>query len=106
MWRLNALLRMNLPVAVFLNRLAAPRCVFNFGIFVSSLVSSLFTARGAPPPLALARRRASRAALRRLARAAGALPLAEHPLRLGFFRLRFSLGRGLLPDPSGQDRVH
>src|SRR3954466_16350361 len=102
MWRLNALLRMNLPVAVFLNRLAAPRCVFNFGIFVSSL----FTARGAPPPLALARRRASRAALRPRARAAGALLLAEHPLRLGFFRLRFSLGGGLLPDPSGQDRVH
>ena len=32
MWRLNALLRMNLPVAVFLNRFAAPRCVFSFGM--------------------------------------------------------------------------
>ena len=32
MWRLNALLRMNLPVPVFLKRLAAPRCVFSFGM--------------------------------------------------------------------------
>jgi hypothetical protein len=32
MWRLNALLRINFPVAVFLNRFAAPRCVFNFGM--------------------------------------------------------------------------
>src|SRR5688572_27580130 len=41
MWRLNALLRMNLPVAVFLNRLAAPRCVFNFGMLSLSLVPLL-----------------------------------------------------------------
>src|SRR5436190_22978481 len=33
MWRLNALLRINFPEAVFLNRLAAPRCVFNLGIW-------------------------------------------------------------------------
>src|SRR4029450_8499995 len=32
MWRLNALLRRNFPVAVFLNRFAAPRGGFNFGI--------------------------------------------------------------------------
>src|SRR5882762_9402931 len=32
MWRLNALARMIFPVPVFLKRLAAPLCVFNFGI--------------------------------------------------------------------------
>jgi hypothetical protein len=32
MWRLNAEPRKNLPEAVFLKRLAAPRWVFNFGI--------------------------------------------------------------------------
>src|SRR5262245_17129457 len=31
---LNALLRTNLPVPVFLNRLAAPRCVFNLGMML------------------------------------------------------------------------
>jgi hypothetical protein len=31
---LNALLRTNLPVPVFLNRLAAPRCDFSFGMIV------------------------------------------------------------------------
>src|SRR6185369_1414428 len=32
MWRLKALARTILPVPVFLKRLAAPRCVFSFGI--------------------------------------------------------------------------
>lgn len=32
MWRLKALLRFTLPLAVFLNRFAAPLCVFSFGI--------------------------------------------------------------------------
>src|SRR5262252_7039329 len=32
MWRRNALLRFTLPVPVFLKRLAAPLCVFSFGI--------------------------------------------------------------------------
>src|SRR6267154_2597608 len=32
MWRLNALPRLILPVAVFLKRLAAPLCVFSLGI--------------------------------------------------------------------------
>src|SRR5215204_4128265 len=32
MWRLNALARTILPVPVFLKRLAAPRCVFSFGM--------------------------------------------------------------------------
>jgi hypothetical protein len=40
MWRLKALLRMNFPVAVFLNRLAAPRCDFSFGMVVSVLVTA------------------------------------------------------------------
>src|SRR5262245_5328580 len=43
---------------------------------ISSAVSSFINARGAPPPRALARGRRSRgAALRPLARAAGAFPL-------------------------------
>jgi hypothetical protein len=33
---LNALLRTNLPPAVFLKRFAAPLCVFSFGIFFGS----------------------------------------------------------------------
>src|SRR5688572_13591548 len=32
MWRLKALARTILPVPVFLKRLAAPRCVFSFGM--------------------------------------------------------------------------
>src|SRR5271169_4673628 len=34
MWRLNACPRLNLPVPVFLKRLAAPLCVLSFGIAV------------------------------------------------------------------------
>jgi hypothetical protein len=45
---LNALLRMNLPVAVFLNRFAAPRCVFNFGMIVWSLL--IYCSRGTRLP--------------------------------------------------------
>jgi hypothetical protein len=33
---LNAMLRVNFPVPVFLKRLAAPRCVLSFGIAVPS----------------------------------------------------------------------
>jgi hypothetical protein len=32
MWRILDWPRLNLPVPVFLKRLAAPLCVFNFGI--------------------------------------------------------------------------
>src|SRR5580765_3955851 len=35
MWRILDWPRLNLPVPVFLKRLAAPECVFNFGIGVS-----------------------------------------------------------------------
>src|SRR5271168_2012722 len=38
-WRLPEWLRRNFPVAVFLKRFAAPRCVFSFGICLSSLLS-------------------------------------------------------------------
>ena len=41
MWRLNALVRVNLPVAVFLKRLAAPRGLFSFGIVVRLFSSVL-----------------------------------------------------------------
>jgi len=34
MWRLNACPRLNLPVPVFLKRLAAPLCVFSLGMTV------------------------------------------------------------------------
>jgi hypothetical protein len=37
MWRKNAFDRFTFPVAVFLKRLAAPLCVFSFGIFPLSL---------------------------------------------------------------------
>src|ERR1700686_945752 len=37
MWLLKAFALLNLPEAVFLNRFAAPRCVFSFGISLSSL---------------------------------------------------------------------
>src|SRR6516165_5526567 len=37
MWRLNACPRLNLPVPVFLKRLAAPLCVLSFGIAVLSV---------------------------------------------------------------------
>src|SRR6478735_2594848 len=74
MWRLKALLRMNFPVAVFLNRLAAPRCDLSFGMIVSVLVTAaglqsggyaaqsrrqpacFYYCRGAPPPRLLAAR--------------------------------------------------
>ena len=37
MWRKNAFCRLIFPVPVFLKRLAAPLCVFNFGMIFSSL---------------------------------------------------------------------
>ena len=40
MWRKKALLRFTFPVPVFLKRLAAPLCVFSFGISISSLAFS------------------------------------------------------------------
>src|SRR5688572_3531511 len=51
MWRLNAAPRTILPVPVFLNRLAAPRCVLSFGI-------SLFLAAGLRGDLLSSLRRA------------------------------------------------
>src|SRR5215203_2278437 len=45
---LKALLLLNFPVAVFLNRLAAPRCVFSLGI----LIGSWLQAFGSRPALA------------------------------------------------------
>jgi hypothetical protein len=42
MWLANALLRFTLPLAVTEKRLAAPLCVFIFGIFSPLFYSSLF----------------------------------------------------------------
>ena len=39
-WRLNALPRLILPVAVFLKRFAAPLCVFSLGIIFGQLALS------------------------------------------------------------------
>src|SRR5271166_246872 len=50
MWRLNACPRLNLPVPVFLKRLAAPLCVLSFGIAVC-LVYNKIAARGLPTHL-------------------------------------------------------
>src|SRR5262245_17775965 len=44
MWRLKALARTIFPVPVFLKRLAAPRCVFSFGMCL--LVCTLGPRRG------------------------------------------------------------
>src|SRR4030095_11029279 len=55
MWRLKALALTILPVPVFLKRLAAPRCVFSFGI---SLVSLRFFSRGRVAAVSLGTRRA------------------------------------------------
>src|SRR5437867_12760914 len=54
MWRLNALLRMNLPVAVFLNRFAAPRCVFSFGMMSFFKLRSVGPLEPSRPRCALA----------------------------------------------------
>jgi len=42
MWRILDWPRLNLPVPVFLKRLAAPLCVFNFGIDVPNEVLLLY----------------------------------------------------------------
>src|SRR4030095_5263967 len=55
MWRLNALALTILPVPVFLKRLAAPRCVFSFGISIPLL---FFARRGAITAVSLGPRRA------------------------------------------------
>src|SRR6186713_91580 len=55
MWRLNALALTILPVPVFLKRLAAPRCVFSFGISIPLL---FFACRGAVAAIRLGPRRA------------------------------------------------
>src|SRR5271165_2531439 len=50
MWRLNACPRLNLPVPVFLKRLAAPLCVLSFGIAVFPVYNKI-AARGQPTHL-------------------------------------------------------
>lgn len=40
-WRCIELLRFTLPVPVFLKRLAAPLCVFSFGMEISTMMRNL-----------------------------------------------------------------
>src|SRR5262245_66247105 len=73
MWLLKALARLNFPEAVFLNRLAAPRWVFSFGMGPSVVAGtalfrrapgSPFSCPGPPQPRAAAAVEIGRASCR------------------------------------------